>query len=346
MVKERNQFIDIMRGLAMLMVVFGHTMTGATTDSQNSLLFNIIWTLQMPLFILISGYVTRYSKELRTGLELLTFIKKRTVAYLLPWIIWTVLIRGIILKSNIFLNARYILWHMDTGYWFLFTIWTINIIYGLSIFLSNKIAVKMFDKIFVTGVFYAIGMLFLGVMGIMFGMSFLCIKLTLYYMPFFFIGYFYGRISDRLRAVDYGKRIVDFSIFICLVVWFTLLKRYNFFYISDNLFGIAIRILASLTGCIAIFGLCFSWFENKKIFGRIKAGCCWCGIHSLEIYISHNLFLNLINMIETPNIMSVNGVGLTCLNFSITMLVVAIVVELLNQNSFCKLIFFGKINFK
>lgn len=26
--KERNQFVDIMRGIAMLLVVLGHTMTG------------------------------------------------------------------------------------------------------------------------------------------------------------------------------------------------------------------------------------------------------------------------------------------------------------------------------
>ena len=35
--KERNQFVDIMRGMAMLLVVLGHTMTGCTVDSQKSL---------------------------------------------------------------------------------------------------------------------------------------------------------------------------------------------------------------------------------------------------------------------------------------------------------------------
>ena len=28
MAKDRNQFVDIMRGIAMLLVVLGHTMTG------------------------------------------------------------------------------------------------------------------------------------------------------------------------------------------------------------------------------------------------------------------------------------------------------------------------------
>ena len=46
MSKQRNQTIDILRGIAMLLVVLGHTMTGCTVNSQDSFLFNVIWTLQ------------------------------------------------------------------------------------------------------------------------------------------------------------------------------------------------------------------------------------------------------------------------------------------------------------
>ena len=43
MAKDRNQFVDIMRGIAMLLlVVLGHTMTGCTTGAEKSFLFNII----------------------------------------------------------------------------------------------------------------------------------------------------------------------------------------------------------------------------------------------------------------------------------------------------------------
>ena len=43
---NRNPTIDILRGIAMLMVVLGHTMTGCTINAENSFLFNVIWTLQ------------------------------------------------------------------------------------------------------------------------------------------------------------------------------------------------------------------------------------------------------------------------------------------------------------
>ena len=40
--QNRNQFVDIMRGIAMLLVVLGHTITGCTIGSQKTFLFNVI----------------------------------------------------------------------------------------------------------------------------------------------------------------------------------------------------------------------------------------------------------------------------------------------------------------
>lgn len=79
--KNRNQFVDIMRGIAMLLVVLGHTITGCTIGSHQTFLSNLIWSLQMPLFILISGYVTKYSYEIKDISSLWLYIKRRTIAY-------------------------------------------------------------------------------------------------------------------------------------------------------------------------------------------------------------------------------------------------------------------------
>ena len=61
---QRNISVDIIRGFAMMLVVLGHTISVMTTNFEDSFIFQFIWTLQMPLFILISGYVTRYSKPI------------------------------------------------------------------------------------------------------------------------------------------------------------------------------------------------------------------------------------------------------------------------------------------
>lgn len=59
MKKKRDLSADYLRAIAMLLVVMGHTIANSNlTDYENSLLFKIIWALQMPLFMVVSGYVT------------------------------------------------------------------------------------------------------------------------------------------------------------------------------------------------------------------------------------------------------------------------------------------------
>ena len=106
-VKQRNMTVDILRGIAMLMVVSWHTMGGCTENYQNNPLTDMIWTLQMPLFILISGYVTKYSKSVDSLNSLIRFLKKRTLAYLLPWIVWTFAIRGLIFRQFNYFDIKY-----------------------------------------------------------------------------------------------------------------------------------------------------------------------------------------------------------------------------------------------
>ena len=97
--KNRNQFVDMIRGIAMLMVVLGHTMTGCTSNAQDSFLFNIVWSLQMPLFILISGYITKYSHKIVDWSDFIRYLQRRTVAYMLPWATWSLLYEDLSLES-------------------------------------------------------------------------------------------------------------------------------------------------------------------------------------------------------------------------------------------------------
>ena len=126
--KERNESVDIIRGIAILFVVLGHTMTSVTLESQKSVLFNILWSLQMPLFFLISGYVTRYSKSIADIKSLFKYYVKRTMSYLLPWGVWSFFIRGVILRKNDFFNLKFLKYHIDSGYWFFFYLLTIFLI--------------------------------------------------------------------------------------------------------------------------------------------------------------------------------------------------------------------------
>ncbi len=342
MVKDRNQFVDIMRGIAMLLVVLGHTMTGCTTGAEKSFLFNIVWSLQIPMFILISGYVTRYSRGISDASGLWKYIKRRTIAYLLPWVVWSFLVRGIILGQSNFLNIQWLLWHMDFGYWFLAAIWTISVIFGISTFTAKKIGKdSVIKQQVLTLILYVVGMAILAGVSFFTGLSFFAIKLTLYYMPFYFAGYLYGQYREKILELKCGKTIIDIMIICCLVGWIFIITRYHSYALPDNGMAIVVRALCSITGCVAVCGLCKGLFTGteKKLVGM--AFLNWCGVHSLEIYLTHDLFLNLIKTKVLPSAESVQGVAMIAVNYIVTVALVCVVVVLLNANKISRLILFG-----
>lgn len=262
--ENRNQFVDIMRGIAMLLVVLGHTMTGCTVDSQKSFLFNIIWSLQIPLFILISGFVTKYSRPISDGKGLWKYVKRRTVAYMLPWAVWSFLVRGIIFGEDGFLNVKHLLWNMDSGYWFLATIWTISMIFGIASFIAERVSKEnLLKKQIVLLGCYLVGMVLLVGIGAILGLSFFAIKLTLYYMPFYYAGFLYGQFDDKMKESEIGKKMIDSIVAICFAVWLFVILRFPLYEMADGGFAIILRAATSLAGCIAVCGLCRGIFSIK-----------------------------------------------------------------------------------
>lgn len=299
--KQRNGIVDIIRGCAMLLVVLGHTMSGTVREFSDSLLFQAIWTLQMPLFIVISGYVTRYSRPLEDSRGLWKFIKKRTLAYLLPWGVWTIVVRGLIFGQSNMLNIKKLLWNMDNGYWFLVTIWTISMIYGISDLLSNKWFKEKKLNVFAHFFFCGIGLIGLAVVGYLMGLNFFAIKLTLYYLPIYLLGYMYGQIQHWVMARANGKYFVNIVIVASLALWLAAINRFDFFAGADNLMMIFGRFIASSLGCIAVIGL-FCKYNGREFskFSRI-------GVHSLEMYLTHYLFLSLVPPLHQPVLASMEG---------------------------------------
>lgn len=265
---SRNKSVDAIRGFAMLMVVLGHTITGVTTHYEQSFIFQVIWTLQMPLFIIISGYVTKYSKPIDSKKKLWNFIKKRTLAYMFPWLIWTIVVRGMIFGQTTYLNVRYILWHMDSGYWFLATIWVINLIFGLTDYLCNSIKSKKGPCVdIITHLLGALtGMIILGCVGYYIGLDFFATKLTLYYTPFYFIGYLYGQLEPFTAINRHYNVIRTLIVAASFIIWISLINRIDFYSGSEYTGFIILRFFTSLIGCVAITGLSTANYNRGGVF--------------------------------------------------------------------------------
>ena len=335
--KSRNNIVDIIRGVAMLLVVLGHTMSGTVSKFSDSLLFQAIWTLQMPLFILISGYVTRYSRQLVDSDGLWKFIKKRTLAYLLPWGVWTIVVRGLIFGQSNMLNIKNLLWHMDNGYWFLVTIWTISMIYGISDLLSNMWFKERKMNVFAHLFFGCIGLMGLAAVGYLMGLDFFAIKLTLYYLPIYLLGYLYGQIQNWVIARANGKCFINIMIVASFALWLAAINRFDFFAEGDNLMMIIGRFITSSLGCIAVIGL----FVNIIGGGKFKV-LNWTGVHSLEVYLTHYLFLSLVPALHQPVLASMEGMFTIAINYLLTLALTVMVIKMVQGNSILNYLLYAK----
>ncbi len=337
--QKKNEYVDFLRGLAMLLVVMGHTLQTSIRDAESSFLFQIIWTLQMPLFFLISGYVTRYSRSRPAHLrQLAVYIGRKTYAYLLPFAVWTFLVRGVLFGQSGLLNIPHLVYSMDSGYWFLFSLWTITLFFGVAQYLAGRLGSnRPIRQTVLTVIFFAVGALVLGALGLVCGLSFLCIKLTLYYMPIYLLGYLFGQVQDVLLLSSIGRKGIPVITAACAVIWLFFLLKFDMYTITDDIKGIVLRYTASLAGCVTLCGLLTGIFPSLHLGKRLVT---FVGVHSLEIYMIHYLCLSPIR--SDCALFTLQGILTVAINYAITLTVCYVCIQLLHGNPLTRRLLFAK----
>ena len=132
--KERLNYIDWLKGIAIISVVMGHV-TGfdflSLENSSKSFLNRFITSIHMPFFIFLSGLVVSYRFESITSTCKKLFIKARVllipiILVGIPYALW----RGFTLYEFITSPMKY-------GYWYLLTLFELYILLYLVFYFSK-----------------------------------------------------------------------------------------------------------------------------------------------------------------------------------------------------------------
>lgn len=346
--KKRNEFLDIIKGITIFLVVLGHCVVNGNGIKfiEKELfwgdpIYKFIYSFHMPLFALISGYFLYFSVEkynMKTGIT-------KKIKHLLPPIIVFGIYRYFLygkffLEETILFKFFHLIFTILDGYWFLHSILYFSII----IFIVKNIfkdSMKVYIIIFLISLIIPNVVFYMGTSTILF----------LY--PFLIGGYFFAKHQEKILKEVEKKYNFILSLVTLLFGSLLFLFQENYYiYVSGlNIFktklGVStqhqlyidvFRISAGLIGSIFIllvFYKIYTLIKVKKVYDAFV----YMGKNSLEIYCFQEL---IIIFILKP--LSFNFEKSYIINFFETIIVILLCVfinEILNKYKVLKKIHFG-----
>lgn len=168
---KRLKEMDILRGIAILLVVVGHSFPDSNTNVFNNVqiykyLYKIIYSFHMPLFFFISGFFAKKAYNIINIKQYFKFITKKFNRLMIPYFFITALaipvklimnkyaVRPISLSSLLFSTVLYPWDNPIIFFWFLYTLFIIFCILPLILKVNKKVLFVTLIIINICPVFY------------------------------------------------------------------------------------------------------------------------------------------------------------------------------------------------
>jgi len=273
---NRIQYIDRLKGVAILLVVAGHLMCFCTKGDWNPI-YEVICSFHMPLFIFLSGIVFSHTPPVKDC----HYLYEKAKRFLLPFLWWGLLFTFIIGSSwKEFVFDRY-----NNGYWYLYIL---TLFYGV-MYLYSKLPLLKHQLVTDVIFFIAFQLIFTVAVKLMStplsdatGLG-LCKD----YWFFFFLGF----IVRKYRLTDWLARH-NWVFSLALILYIPLLYAYEtgiFVHFAQILPLSAIIILISL----------FRAREHSN--SLVEQGLSFIGRGTLDIYVIHYFILRIVNLKDIAN---------------------------------------------
>jgi len=329
----RNKILDIYKGILICLVVIRHALQYSVSD-EGTILSNIIWSVQMPGFMMVSGYFS--ARECLDKHDIFECVKKNTRKYFLPFIAWYILLNTFLNwtnKEKIITDIGYLFHHIDNGLWFL---WVIYILSFAAIFCNYICSWKKVYKIkivlWVLFCAFFVGGIAIGGVTSFSGFG---IKFILYYSVYYGFGWLVKMTQLYWKAVL--PKIKDAGLFICFCVWIFIVWNFDLYHCEDKMFFIALRCVAGFAGNAVILS---SVIHFRCVWEKIKLA--EIGQLTLEIYVTHTPLNHL--FISDNNHSFFTVIGFENFLFSLFSIVFfsMIIIMALKSISYANWLFYGK----
>lgn len=275
---SRIQYIDALKGFAILCVVLGHLAVGYTEmntfPEAHTLLYvirNLTYAFHMPLFMIISGYVYGVAYSDADDRINRKRVYRQAGNLIAIYVIWSVLTGVSRILLSQFVHATVTVRDLVlipvkaiSPYWYLYVL----------IFFYFIFSTEFWEKI---GQWKAIGFcIIVCIIGNFINVDWICFSKLLYYTLFFYIGLIYRKRGWSLR--NWMLALVSFVLAVLLII---------FYWDEEQKVIVAeVPLIQMLTALSISLGVWYA-FENWKWL-KENHFLSFIGGHSLEIYVTHH----------------------------------------------------------
>lgn len=328
--KIRIEWIDSFKGLLAFLVILGHALQmGLGNDAiGNDYTFNLIYSVHMPAFVAISGFLVYRNHVSYTYFK---YVKKRLLMLMIPFVVWTFLFylhEGVYTIEAL---LHYIV-YPESAYWFL---WTLFIICGLFEF-TRKISISAnIPEEILIGVTALILVAVMVLKDIrIFGYQYIS-----WYFLFYCIGYFIRKYDILIK----NKGLLLGGTIVWLIAAFfwrmqdapSFLAIYTF--IPETILLYSYRFIVALIGVMSLFGLSYNYLKGKS-----NKYVLWVGYYSLGIYTTQLLLSHIIPLYSREIWRESTQFTIVVATFIAITTVSALLVKILTKYSITKKMFLGK----
>lgn len=277
--------IDVLKGFAMICMIIGHSIIVYPIDISQvgwcQSLHNFIYSFHMEILFMLSGFL--YKKK-----DYASYYKGKISRILIPYLIWGAIF---LLMPVIFSSVV----HRDTslfdglknyalyggGYWFLYALFLIFIIYPLIDLLGRWLKVILLVGLIAVNYLFAIPSIF-------------CFEQVMWYLPFFMMGDLLRDLNNMIGAGNYSGNFAGITCLIFIATYLineyvTIPNYFHHFIKSVSIIGIMCVLARYIFAILS---------ETKDIVlrGFVSINSL-CGKYSLQLYLFNGFLLVLLRVL-------------------------------------------------
>lgn len=323
--KTRVEWIDMVKGITISLVVFNHTSNYLNIDYP---LQQFIWSIQMPVFYMISGLFFKKYDDFKG------FIVRKINQLLVPYtfflIVTSLLPFCIYHNKNILEGLTYVYFSgppYNYAIWFLLSLFEVYLsFYFIITFINLIVPSKSNNRTFSALVLFCCIMI--GICGLI--LSYLRIDLPLFIdssmtaMPLFAFGWWIKNHTDLFVNLQTQRNISWILVVFCFLMTLLLISPLDY---STNEFSTKGYFCTYLCAVVGLLSLCLLSIniKNLKISKIIK----YLGVNSLSVLCIHMPILLVVSVIAKRY--SYFGIPYLILVFVVAMLLCKITMPLLHK---------------